>query len=180
MPNFCGTRNDFFVFRFFCHAPYPQKGIGSKQGQKLTPEVFELARVFFERELERPIKFVQPVPLDADRALEILWELNRWFTPRMRLINSVAFDNSHAPIVDEAIQAYLKSKLLSDLISIPLPAQRVLLERYTQSVMIIIANREEENPITAFPEGLPKSAELAGLVLLLFYKMALPFPISSL
>ena len=77
---------------------------------------------------------------------------------------------------DKAIELFALNPVAKTWEDLPAGVWRVLLERHAQLTNVVLANDMAENPVTLLPEGLPSSAKLSGLMLLLLHSMKLPFP----
>lgn len=110
--------------------------------------------------------------VSGDDVLEILWPMNDMFRARLPNIRKLPYDPSFEEEADRIIVAWSKNESMegSD------GAWRVLLERHQQLLVIAMANKVQNNPVTVMPEGLSAQEQLVGLALLLLLRMKLPFP----
>lgn len=136
----------------------------------------DLAFAFFERIFGMPLEQIQPVPVSGWELVEILWPLNDYFRPRLDRIKTLHYDPSCEAAADYAIEAFADHPILETWRELPLPVWRVLLERQQQLILVALVNEKEGNTITHLPDGLPDSARLPGVMLLLLHGMKLPWP----
>lgn len=137
-----------------------------------------LALRYFESMLGKPIQQCRQIPLSGWDVVEILWPLNKLFRLRLRIIKTIAYDSGLEKDADAAIELFVSNGEQA-WTACPAGVWRVLLERYIQLQTVALANEANKNNVTVIPEGLPDSARLPGLMLLLLHSMELPFPPSA-
>lgn len=136
---------------------------------------FDLATRFFERFLG-PLNDIQSVPVSGWRLVEILWPLNDLFRQYLSRIKIIRYESRFEPEADKAIERFSEKPDPAAWGDISPGAWRVLLERHMQITVVALANEKEGSPITVLPSGLPKDAELPGVMLLMLHQMKLPWP----
>ena len=136
-----------------------------------------LALAFLEKALGRPLDGVEPVPVSGWRVVEILWPLNSIFKPGIERIKTVAYRPAFETEADKAIEAFAANPNAATWVNLSPGAWRVLLERHQQMLVVAMANEAAgNNSLTRLPFGLPKAAELPGVMLLFLHSMKLPYP----
>jgi hypothetical protein len=137
----------------------------------------QLAFKYFENVMGMPLDQIQPVPIDGWKLVEILWPLNDLFRPYLSRIRTIKYNRKFEEEADKAIELYVRNQNPRDWNNLAGETWRVLLERHQQLLVVALANEHAGNPsITQIPFGLPHSALLPGIMLLLLHSMELPWP----
>lgn len=137
----------------------------------------KLAIEYFESILGKPLSQFPPMPVSGWEVVEILWPLNEIFRPLLYRIRSIRYDERFESAADKAIEKYIKlNNFKKAWDGLPGEVWRVLLERHIQLLAVALANEMAGNPVTVLPPGLPDSARLSGIMLLLLHGMKLPWP----
>ena len=135
-----------------------------------------LAFQYFEEILGKPLDLIEPIPVTGWEVVETVWPLNEIFRPFLTRIRTVKYDERYEAAADAAIEKYVQSQSAKTWDDLPAEVWRVLLERHQQLIIVALANEKEGNPVTILPSGLPASARLGGIMLLLLHGMKLPWP----
>jgi len=140
----------------------------------------KLAMAFFKRFISSDS--IHPVPVSGWQLTEILWPLNAVFRPYMERIRSVEYSLHFEAEADKAIERFAENPRPETWNDVSPGAWRVLLERYLQLLKVAQLNEMAgvENIITVLPAGLPKDAELPGVMLLVLHGMKLRLPLSDI
>lgn len=138
----------------------------------------KLAMAFFERFIGS-LDNVQPVPVSGWRLIEILWPMNAVFRPYLERIRSIEYSPHFEAEADKAIEMFAEDPRAETWNDVSPGAWRVLLERHQQMLTVAQANEMIGNIVTVLPAGIPKEAELPGVMLVLLHGMKLPFPLSD-
>lgn len=136
----------------------------------------KLAFQYFEEILGKPLQNITPIPVTGWEVVEIVWPLNEIFRPFMTRIGTIKYDARYEAAADEAIEKYVRNQSAKTWEKLHGEVWRVLLERHLQLMVVAIANERAGNPVIVFPSGLPASARLGGIMLLLLHGMKLPWP----
>jgi len=140
-------------------------------------ENIQLAIRYFESVMGCQIDTLIPVPVSGQKLVEVLWPLNDVFRPYMSRIKTIKYDAKYETSADEAIEKFAKNPIPQTWDKLSGQTWRVLLERHTQLLIVGMANDKAGNPsVTSLPLGLPNSACLPGIMLLLLHSMKLPWP----
>lgn len=136
----------------------------------------DLFRAFVLQELGVPLDDTKPAWLSGGDVTAALWALNDRFRPNLHQIASLPYQAEFEAEADAAIEAMVFNRLGADWSGVSANAMRVLLERQQQGIVVAMANEAVGNPLMAVPAGLPSSANIDAVMLVLLHGMKLPFP----
>jgi len=139
----------------------------------------KLAMAFFKRFIGS-LDSIHPVPISGRQLTEILWPLNAVFRPYLERIRSIEYSPYFEPEADKAIERFAEDPRAETWNDVSPGAWRVLLERHVQILKVAQLNEMAGNIVTVLPAGLPKEAELPGVMLLVLHGMKLRLPLSDI
>jgi len=140
---------------------------------------FAAAKEFAEQVLGEPLERRQPIFFGGLQAVHHLWPLVDVFRPVFHRVRSVRYDAAHEEAADEAIRQFAYGAGADEWRELPPAVWRVLLERFTQTMLMALANEHAGNPFTPVPSGFPEDQLLPFLMLSQMTRMSLPFEVQD-
>ena len=152
-------------------------GVDETRTRRGTQMNMDLFRAFVLQELGVPLDDTKPEWLSGDNVTAALWELNARFRPNYYQIASLSYQAEFEVEADAAIEAMAFKQPGADWSGVSANAMRVLLERQQQGIQLAMLNEKAGNPLMAVTAGLPSSAHIGAVMLVLLHGMKLPFPV---